>query len=121
MGGRRESRMRTSRTQRSEESDDCVGGVISLGTNLIGHPTECPLGLQASDLTGDPGLDAFTDDGMPGNGHFPLLSTSQAINKGNDAACPPTDQLEQPRVGQCDIGAIEFQPSDTTPPRVTIV
>ena len=37
-----------------------------------------------------------------------------------DVACPPTDQLGQPRVDQCDIGAIEFQPSDTTPPVVTI-
>jgi hypothetical protein len=98
----------------------CLCKVSALGTNLIGHPTECPLTLQANDLTGDPGLDAFTDDGTPGNGHFPLLSTSQAINKGNDAACTPTDQLGQPRVGQCDIGAIEFQPSDTTPPTVTI-
>src|SRR5919108_621659 len=58
---------------------------------------------------GDPGLGAFTDDGTPGHGHFPLLPTSQAIDAGNDAVCPDTDQLGQPRVGPCDIGAIEFQ------------
>ena len=40
--------------------------------------------------------------------------------RANDSV-PPTDQLGQPRVDQCDIGAIEFQPSDTTPPMVTIV
>jgi hypothetical protein len=86
------------------------GSVTSLGNNLIGDPARCPITLQGTDRTGDPGLDAFI-------GYFPLLETSQAIDAGNDAACPPTDQLGQPRVGQhCDIGAIEFQPRDTTPP-----
>jgi hypothetical protein len=89
--------------------NDCRGRVTSLGHNLIGDPAGCTITLQATDLTGDPGLDVFTDDGTPGNGHFPLLPTSQAIDAGNDAVCPPTDQLGQPRVGVCDIGAIEFQ------------
>ena len=102
------------------QADDCVGVVTSLGTNLIGDRTGCTITLQSSDLEGDPGLAAFTDDGTPGNGHFPLVPASQAINKGNDAACPLTDQLGQPRVGQCDIGAIEFQSSDTTPPAITV-
>ena len=93
----------------------CSGSVTSLGNNLIGDPTGCTITLQASDLTGDPGLGDFTDNGTPGNGHFPLLSTSQAIDAGNDAVCPRRDQLGQrrvniPRVGtsRCDIGAIEF-------------
>jgi Carboxypeptidase regulatory-like domain len=90
------------------------GSVTSQGHNLVGDPTDCTFTLLPSDLTGDPGLDAFADDGTPGNGHFPLLFTSQAINAGNDAACPPTDQLGQPRVGRCDIGAIEFQPALTS-------
>ena len=105
-------------------SGDCAAvenTLDSLGNNLIGDPTQCNITLQASDLRGNPGLDTFTDDGTPGNGHFPLLQTSQAIDAGNDVACPPTDQLGQPRVDQCDIGAIEFQLSDTTPPVVTIV
>jgi hypothetical protein len=103
-------------------SDDCVGVITSLGTNLIGDPTGCPITLQSSDLRGDPGLDAFTEDfGLtPGHGHFPLLATSRAINVGTNAACLPTDQLGQPRVGQCDIGAIEFQQRDTTPPAITV-
>ena len=88
---------------------DCVGPVISLGNNLIGDPTGCTIILQPTDLTGDPGLGDFTDNGAPGNGHFPLLPGSPAIDAGNDAFCPPTDQLGQPRVGRCDIGAIEFQ------------
>jgi hypothetical protein len=99
---------------------ECDGPLTSLGTNLIGDPTGCPIPLQASDLTGAPGFGAFTDNGTPGNGHFPLLPTSQAINAGNNVACPPTDQLGQPRVAQCDIGAIEFHPHDTTPPAITV-
>jgi hypothetical protein len=88
---------------------DCSGSVTSLGTNLVGDPTGCTITLLPTDLTGDPGLGDFTDDGTPGNGHFPLLPGSPAINAGNDAFCPPTDQLGEPRVGRCDIGAIEFQ------------
>ena len=38
------------------------------------------------------------------------MSGSQAINAGNDAACPSTDQLGTPRNGPCDIGAVEFYP-----------
>jgi hypothetical protein len=93
----------------ARQDPDCLGTVTSLGTNLIGDPTGCTITLQSSDLTDDPGLDTFTDDGTPGNGHFPLLPSSQAIDAGNDAACPRTDQLGAPRVGPCDIGAIEFQ------------
>jgi hypothetical protein len=91
------------------QGPDCFGPVTSLGNNLIGDPTGCTITLQLSDLTDDPGLDAFTDDGTPGNGHFPLLSTSQAINAGNPMACPKTDQLGEQRHRPCDIGAIEFQ------------
>jgi hypothetical protein len=88
---------------------DCFGPIVSMGHNLIGDPTDCTITLQASDLTGDPGLADFTEDGTPGHGYFPLLASSPAIDAGNNAVCPPTDQLEQPRVGTCDIGAIEFQ------------
>jgi len=87
---------------------DCAGVVTSLGHNLIGDPTGCTITLQLSDLTGAPGLDTFTDNGTPGNGHFPLLPASQAIDTGNDAVCPRTDQLRQRRIGPCDIGAIRF-------------
>jgi hypothetical protein len=88
---------------------DCAGAVTSLGTNLVEDPTGCTITLLPSDLIGDPGVGDFTDDGTPGNGHSPLLPGSPAIDVGNDAFCPPTDQLGQPRVGRCDIGAIEFQ------------
>jgi hypothetical protein len=83
--------------------------VTSLGNNLIGDTTNCIITLQAGDLTGDPGLDAFTDDGTPGNGHYPLLAASQAIDAGNDEVCPKRDQLGEKRHRPCDIGAIEFR------------
>jgi hypothetical protein len=79
-----------------------------LGNNLIGDRTGC--GFTASDRQGDPGLGDFIDDGAPGHGRFPLLSNSQAIDAGNDAACPTIDQLDTPRRGRCDIGAVEFYP-----------
>jgi hypothetical protein len=95
---------------------DCAGSLTSLGHNLIGDLTGCTITLQPTDLTGDPGLGAFTDNGRPGNGHFPLLSTSQAKDAGNDALCPRTDQLGRRRIGPCDIGAIEFRERDEPQP-----
>ena len=93
-------------------SSDCfftgVADVLSLGNNLIGDPTHC--GFTASDRQGDPGLGEFIDDGAPGHGRFSLLSSSQAIDAGNEAACAATDQLDTPRRGICDIGAVEFYP-----------
>ncbi len=93
-------------------SSDCfftgLADVLSLGNNLIGDPTGC--GFTASDRQGDPGLGDFIDDGAPGHGRFPLLPDSQAIDAGNEAACAATDQLDTPRRGACDIGAVEFYP-----------
>jgi hypothetical protein len=95
-------------------SSDCFGPLTSLGNNLIGDPTRsgCAIILEPSDLTGDPGLGTFTDNGTPGNGHFPLLSSSQAIDAGNNAVCFSRDQLGRRRVGPCDIGAISFRGKD---------
>jgi hypothetical protein len=106
-----------SEQQSPAPSPDCFGSglLISFGNNLIGDPTGCPITLQPGDLTGEPGLDTFTDNGRPGNGHFPLLPHSQAIDAGNNAACPRTDQLGQRRIGPCDIGAIEFRDRDDRP------
>jgi hypothetical protein len=85
---------------------DCAGSLTSFGNNLIGDPSGCTVTLLPTDLTGDPGLGRFKDNGRPGNGHFPLRHTSQAIDAGNDSICPRVDQLERPRLGPCDIGAI---------------
>jgi hypothetical protein len=86
---------------------DCRGPVTSLGHNLIGDPTGCNINLQLSDLVGDPGLDTFQDNGKPGNGHFPLLPSSRAIDTGA-VPCPRRDQIGQRRINECDTGAIAF-------------
>jgi hypothetical protein len=97
-------------------SPDCGGRVISLGTNLLGDPTGCTITLRGTDRTGAPGSGEFTEDGPLGHGHVPLLPGSPAIEAGNPAFCPPTDQLGHQRVGVCDIGAVEFQPPAPPPP-----
>lgn len=87
---------------------DCIGSVTSLGHNLIGDPGGCTFAPQPGDRTGGPGLAIYTDDGTPGEAHWPLLPTSQAIGAGDLATCPSTDQLGRPRLGRCDIGAVQF-------------
>jgi hypothetical protein len=91
---------------------DCIGTITSLGNNFIGDPADCDINLQPSDLTGDPGLGTlveFGEDDAPGKVFYPVLAGSVVINRANSAACPKQDQLGNPRVGTCDIGAIEFQ------------
>jgi hypothetical protein len=87
---------------------DCFGPTTSLGNNIIGDLSGCDISLLPTDLIGDPGLRAFADNDKPGNGHFPLRPTSQAIDAGNDDVCPKRDQLGRRRIGPCDIGAIRF-------------
>jgi hypothetical protein len=101
-------------------SPDCLGHAISLGTNLFGDPTGCTITLRATDRTGALGAGEFTSDRPPGRGHVPLLQDSPAVEAGNPAFCPTTDQLGQLRVGVCDIGAVEFQPPPPPPPVVAI-
>jgi hypothetical protein len=81
-----------------------------LGNNVIGDLDGCQIDLLATDSTGDPGLSAFVDDGAPGHGRFPLLPGSRAVDAGNTDACSADDQLDTPRRGACDIGAVEFYP-----------
>lgn len=114
---------------------DCVPGDISssvftsLGYNVIGSAINCNLPLQPSDIVANPGLDAFSDDGTPGNGHFPLLAASPAVDTADDPACPSGDQLGAARGADgdangtflCDRGAIELVPADGIAPTTTAV
>jgi hypothetical protein len=93
---------------------DCGGINISAGNNFVGDTCD-GIQLLPSDLTGDPGLDAFVDDGAPGHGRFPLLASSPAIDHGNYSICTSdpslaTDQVGLPRRNACDIGSSEFFP-----------
>ena len=69
---------------------DCSGSIISLGNNLIGDPKvdNCPLTLQSSDLTGDPGFDTFTENGTPGSEHLPLRPPARRLMPGVMLAVP---------------------------------
>jgi hypothetical protein len=49
------------------------------------------------------------EDDQPGKVFYPVLPGSVVINRGDPTACPGKDQLGNPRVGSCDIGAIESQ------------
>jgi len=85
----------------------CFGRVTSLGNNLFSD-SSCAVGLLSGDLSGDPRLGDFTDDGTPGHGFLPLLRRSPALNAGDAGACLPTDQRGHRRTAKgCDIGAIE--------------
>ena len=89
-----------------------LGTITSLGNNLVGDPSGCDINLQPSDLTGDPGLGPLVEvgeDDSPGKAFYPVLTGSVVINRANPAACPKKDQLGNPRIGTCDIGAVEFQ------------
>ncbi|MCA9936395.1 MAG: choice-of-anchor D domain-containing protein [Anaerolineales bacterium] len=69
------------------------------------------LALQPTDRTGDPLLGALADNGGETLTHMPL-SGSPAIDGGDPANCPTTDQRgfvrPQPSGGICDIGAVEW-------------
>ncbi len=94
---------------------NCRGDIDSLDYNLFENIIGCNVIAEPHDIIGPAGLAAYTSGGA-GKGHFPLLATSQAIEAGNDAPCPPCDQIGNPRndadgsgIAQCDIGSIEFQ------------
>jgi uncharacterized Zn-binding protein involved in type VI secretion len=61
----------------------------------------------ASDIiVGDGGLGGLADNGGPTFTHA-LLAGSPAINAGDPAACPATDQRGTARTATCDIGSYE--------------
>jgi parallel beta-helix repeat protein len=60
-------------------------------------------------------------------GDFHLQPSSPAIDAGNDAVCPSSDQEGQRRVSVpgggtsiCDIGALEFRPASPSPPPIDL-
>ena len=77
----------------SHTGDNCFilsGSIASNGNNLATDAT-CNLTVAGDKPSTPAGLDSFTDDGTPGNGHFPLLATSDAVGMGNIEICvsPP--------------------------------
>ncbi|CAG0947625.1 hypothetical protein ANRL1_04350, partial [Anaerolineae bacterium] len=96
---------------------DCGSAtIVSGGYNIIGNTSNCGFQPTSGDITNvDPKLGPLQANDSPALTHAPLFS-SPAINAGNPAGCSgsagmlTTDQRGFPRVGRCDIGAVETQP-----------
>lgn len=91
---------------------NCAGpGTTSDGNNLDDDGS-CDFDRSSDINNEDPRLGALRDNGGPTNTHA-LQKGSPAINAGDDAAAPPTDQrgVERPQGKRSDIGAFEFKPS----------
>ena len=75
------------------------------------------LGIGTNIITDDPLLGTLGNYGGSTQ-TIPLLAGSSAINTGDDAVCPATDQrgVSRPQGAHCDIGAFELD--DFTPPTV---
>ena len=84
---------------------------ITSGGNNLDSTDTCGF-AAAGDITNqDPLLGTLADNGGPTQTQE-LLAGSPAIDAGNNAACPPTDQRGaiRPSNGTCDIGAFEVAP-----------
>ena len=101
---------------------DCVnslGIVEDNGHNLIEDGALVADGGCLDNATshgGEPWLARLDYYGGPSTGSgaevlqtHELLPNSPALNSGDDAACPTTDQRGFPRLGRCDMGAVESQ------------
>jgi len=103
-------------------ADDCSGGYISSGYNLIETVSGCTIGaLDISEK--DPMLGPLQDNGGPTRTQA-LLAGSPAIDAGNPGGCTDyadatltTDQrgFVRPIEGRCDIGAFEAGSAAPTP------
>jgi hypothetical protein len=114
-------RIQNSIVTNNDAFGDCTTGIanlMSLGHNLFGNAAGCG-NLHSSDLTGDAGVGALVDAGLPGGAYLPLLSGSPAIDAGEASTCAAQDQRQLVRsidgngdgVRACDMGAVEFYPT----------
>jgi CSLREA domain-containing protein len=106
---------------------DCFGAIIDGGHNLSSDGT-CGFDPGNGSLPNtDPLLGPLQDNGGPTRTHA-LLPGSPAIDAGDDAQCPPTDQRGVPRPldgdgdgwAICDMGSYEVE-SPTVPPTLVTI
>ena len=76
-----------------------------LANNIFGDSNST--GLLTNTIIGDPRLGPLADNGGPTQ-TMALLPSSPAINAGNSAIAPATDQRGQTRFANTDIGAYEY-------------
>jgi len=90
------------------EVNNCGNAPIAAGAHDIELGTTCGF-----DMNADPKLAALAENGGPTE-TMALLAGSPAIDAGDSAFCPATDQRgvsrPQPPTGACDIGAYESAP-----------
>jgi len=90
-------------------SADCAGTLYSGDYNVLETMANCTVtGVTTHNHpSADPALNLLTYSG--GTWVHPLLNNSLAVNDGNPADCPPTDQrgVNRPIGATCDIGAYE--------------
>ena len=90
---------------------NCQGNMPTLRLNNRSNDTTCGVdaisfNLKVMDL-GDYGVAATGSEIAPQTAA--IQAGSSAINAGNSAYCPSQDQRGKPRLGVCDIGAVEWQ------------
>ena len=105
----------------SSSGGDCfgTGTFTSLGHNLDSDGT-CGLGATGDISNTGPLIGLLQDNFGPTFTHA-LLAGSPAIDAGDSAACPATDQrgYVRPRGAACDIGAFELQVGAVTVPSLS--
>jgi predicted outer membrane repeat protein len=88
---------------------NCDGdGTASISDDARNFSTDstCPLPISQTGPGLDPRLGLLVVDPIGGTSYHMPLSDSPLINAGFN--CPPRDQINALRVGECDIGAVEF-------------
>jgi hypothetical protein len=102
--------------------DNCSGGISSLGHNLT-DDASCAFTAPGDLVVADAMLGPLQDNGGPTETHALLHGDSStlgspAIDAGDNANCPATDQRGEARpfdgdyngASDCDIGAVEYVP-----------
>jgi len=110
----------TATTSNPDCRDSSAGTFSSLGHNLTGSATGCP--AADTDVQVEPAA-VFADvlGSLQNNGGntptHALLPGSPAVDAGDGAACPATDQrgVTRPQGAACDIGAFELEQEDPDP------
>ena len=102
---------------------DCIGlPIASQGNSIVGDSKDCDFSAKPGDKVGaagipiNPKLGPLQDNGGPTFTHA-LLTTSPAIDAGNDAEAPATDQrgVKRPQGAASDSGAFEIGGLNTRP------